>query len=144
MRLHPIALALITATAGAQAPRQLTLVPDRKIEIKINGNARDVLLAVGPKGQIAATIRYTGQGISVFDSTGKPYAWRLLTGRGDSSEIGMPMRISWIGQSDTMWVADAAFDGQIVLVDGAGKVFKSLENPSWIHPSWGERRKFEK
>ena len=142
MRLYPIALTLIAATAGAQAPRQLTLVPDRKIEIKINGNARDVLLAVGPKGQIAATVRYTWQGISVFDSTGKPYPWRLLTGRGDSSEIGMPIRISWIGQSDTMWVADAAFDGQIVLVDGAGKVFKSLENPSWIHPSWGERRKF--
>jgi hypothetical protein len=144
MRLLSIALTLAAAAAaGAQtAPRRLGLVIDRRIDIKIAGNARDVLLAVGPKGQIAATMRYTWQGISVFDSTGKAYPWRLQTGRGDSSEIGAPMAINWVGQSDTMWVADASFDGQIVLVGPNGNVFKSLEKPTWIHPSWAERRKF--
>lgn len=144
MRLPSIALMLFAATAGAQssAPRELALVPDRRIEIKVNGNPRDMLLAIGPKGQIAATMRSGWQHINVFDSTGKPLPWRVQTGRSDSSEIGYPMRISWVGQSDTMWVADASFDGQIVLIDGNGKVFKSLENPTWIHPRWAERRKF--
>jgi hypothetical protein len=143
--LRSIALfSLAAATAGAQAtPRQLALVPDRQIEVKLpNANVRDMLLAIGPKGQIAVTARNGWGGISVFDSTGKPYPWRVKTGRSDSSEIGFPLRMSWVGQSDTMWVADASFDGQIVLIDGAGKVFKSLENPTWIHPTWAERRKF--
>jgi hypothetical protein len=145
MRLLPITLICAgAATAGAQsAPRQLALVPDRQIEIKVvNANVRDLLLAIGPKGQIAVTARGGWGGISVFDSAGKAYPWGVQTGRGDSSEIGFPLRMSWVGQSDTMWVADASFDGQIVLIDGAGKVFKSLENPSWVHPSWAERRKY--
>jgi len=29
-----------------------------------------------------------------------------------------------------------------VLVDSTGRVFTSIENPSWIHPSWAERRKY--
>jgi hypothetical protein len=147
MRLPIRSIALCCAaatTGGAQsAPKQLTLVPDREIEVGIiNANVRDVLLAIGPKGQLAVTARSSWGGISVFDSTGKPYPWKIQTGRSETSEIGYPLRMSWVGQSDTMWVADASFDGQIVLIDGAGKVFKSLENPTWIHPSWAERRKY--
>src|SRR6185436_10095132 len=58
-----------------------------------------------------------------------------------NADIGYPMAMGWLGATDTMWVADVAYD-QVALVDARGKVVKSIEYPSWIHPSWSERRKY--
>ena len=134
-------LAVRAADAQPTNARRLVLVEDFRIDAKELGGQRDPLVVVGPKGQIASTMRFGFMGISVFDSSGKAFPWKIATGRNDNSDIGYPMAIGWLGATDTMWVADVAYD-QLAFVDARGKVVKSIEYPSWIHPSWSERRKY--
>ncbi|HEY9225582.1 MAG TPA: hypothetical protein VIP11_02970 [Gemmatimonadaceae bacterium] len=128
-----------TVARAQKTPVRLSLVPDLRIDAKQIGGVRDMIFAVGPKGQIVTAMRGGWAGIRAFDSAGKSLEWDLPTGRNDKSEIGAPAAIGWAG--DTMWVADGAFD-QIALVDRTGKVLKSIERPTWVHPSWAERRKY--
>lgn len=146
MRLLSVAFVTVTVAASGvaaqTAARELSLVQDLRIEAKqLPGLQRgDALLAIGPKGQIATTMRYGWMGIGVFDSTGKPL-FTVATGRNDNSDIGGATALGWIGGSDTMWVADAGF-GQLALLDASGRILKSIEYSTWIHPSWAERRKY--
>ena len=54
-------------------------------------------------------------------------------------EIRSVDRIGWTGAQ--MWIGDRGLR-QIALVDNAGKVTKSLENPPFARPSLSERRKY--
>ena len=139
--ISSVAIAALASAQAPAAPRAVTLVPDLRVEGRQMGGSRDFLFAIGAKGQLVASVRGGGTGVNIYDSTGAPWPWRLLTGRSDSSEIGFPRAVGWVGTTDTMWVSDELYR-QVVLVDPNGKVLKSIENPSWIHPSWAERRKY--
>jgi hypothetical protein len=138
-----IGVVLILSPASsvqAQPVRRLTPVADLRLSAQMLGGQRDFLVAISPSGRVVVAPRYGGMPIVAFDSAGNSLPWKIATGRGDA-EIGVPTRIGWIAGTSTMWVADQMFR-QVVLVDSSGKVTKSIENPSWIHPSWSDRRKY--
>jgi hypothetical protein len=144
MRPSILSLALLLAgTAGAQsAPRPLSLVQDGHLELSKAGGARDALVVPAANGRVVVAPKNSWDAtISVFDSTGKSMPWKIQTGRNDNADIMVVTRVGWIAGSNTLWVSDRGYN-QVALVDGAGKVTKSIEYASWVHPSWAERRKF--
>jgi len=140
--LSVTALGLIVGSnAHAQAMRKLTPVPEVRIGAVQLGAQREMIAALSPDGRLVVAPRFGNMPIIAFDSLGKQLPLKILVGGGNSAEILSPARLGWIAGTRTMWVADQGYR-QIVLVDSNGKVFKTIENPSWIHPSWAERRKF--
>jgi hypothetical protein len=139
-----IVIAFALAAAGqarAQAMRRFTPVEDLRIGALSAIGQRDMLVTIAPDGRAIVAPRYGGMPIIAFDSLGKRLSWKVSVGPRDDAEIGIPSRIGWIAGTRTMWVADQGYH-QVALVDSTGKVFKSIEDPSWIHPSWAERRKY--
>jgi hypothetical protein len=132
--------AALARRAHAQALRQLTPVEDLRIGAQTMGGQRDFNVLFAPSGRIIVAPRFGMMPIVAFDSLGSRLPWKVATGGGDA-EIGFVDRLGVIAGTNTVWVADQRF-GQVALVDSTGKVFKSIENPSWIHPSWSERRKY--
>lgn len=135
------ATTLLAAPVPAQTARRFTPVEDLRIDALSVRGQRDVVVAVAPDGGVVVAPRYGGVPIVAFDSLGKQRPWKIATGGRDDAEIGFPARIGWIAGTRTMWIADPAFR-QVALVDSNGKVFKSLEDVSWLHPTWAERRKY--
>lgn len=130
------------ASAGAQTtPRPLDVAPGVRLAATQAYNQRDALLTVGPRGEIITATRFGGAKISAYDSSGTSLGWSLITGRNAQAEIGAAAAMGWVGGADTLWVSDYMYR-QVVLVDGKGTVLKSIEYPSWIHPSWADRRKY--
>jgi len=132
---------VLSSSAHAQAMRKLTPVPEVRIGAQQLGAQREMIVALSPDGRLVVAPRFGNMPIIAFDSLGKQLPLKILVGGGNSAEILSPVRLGWIAGTQTMWVADQGYR-QIVLVDSSGKVFKTIENPSWIHPSWAERRKF--
>lgn len=132
---------VLSGSAHGQAVRKLTPVQDLRISAQQLGAQRDMLVALSPSGRLVVAPRSGGMPIIAFDSLGNQLPLKILVGGGNAAEILYPARVGWIAGTETMWVADQGYR-QIVLVDSSGKVFKTIENPSWIHPSWAERRKF--
>jgi hypothetical protein len=144
MRLQSSFFALLAAgVASAQTPpRQLSLVQDGRIELSKAGGAREALVVPGSNGRVAVAPRNGWDGaISVFDSAGVAMPWKIQTGRNDNAEIMFVTRAGWIAGTNTLWVSDRGYS-QVALIDGAGKVTKSIEYASWVHPSWAQRRQF--
>jgi hypothetical protein len=135
-----LALALGAAGAG-QSPRPLSLVAGPRIDGRQMVSARDIIVAGGPDGRIVVAGRAANGEIRGYDSAGKMSPWKLAVGRADSAEIMYPSRVGWIAGTTTMWINDPGYR-QIVLVDGRGKISKSIEYPSWIHPHWADRRAY--
>lgn len=131
----------VSVRAHGQAIRHLTPTQDLRIGAQALGAARDVLIALAPDGRVIVAPRFGGLWIVAFDSLGNRLPWKIAVGRRDDSEILVPSRIGFIAGTATMWVADNGYQ-QVALVDADGKVFKSLESPSWVHPTWAERRKY--
>lgn len=82
-----------------------------------------------------------------FDSLGrrlwsKGYSWddRDRTDRRDRPEVGEVTALGW-DANGSMWVSDAAW-GQVALLDQYGNVTKSIELPSWVRPSFSNRKTF--
>jgi hypothetical protein len=142
-------LAILAALSGVAAlpdpalaqpaPRPLAMVPEARFEIGRLGQPRDAIVAVGQNGHVAIMSRYSSGEIQAFDSTGKRLGWKVPLGRQDNAEILYPSHIGWLG--DSAYVIDDGFH-QVALLDPAGKVFRSIEYPSWVHPHWAERRKY--
>jgi hypothetical protein len=132
---------VLSSSAHAQAIRRLTPVQDLRISAQQLGAQREVLVTVLPTGRLVVAPRFGGMPIMAFDSLGNQLPWKILVGGRNDAEILFPARLGWIAGTQTMWVADQGYR-QIALIDSSGKVFKTIENPSWIHPSWAERRKF--
>src|SRR5215467_2620411 len=124
---------LLAAPASAQATRRFAPVEDLRIEALSVRGQRDVIVALAPDGGVVVAPRYGGLPIVAFDSLGKQRPWKIATGGRDDAEIGFPVRVGWIGGTRTMWIADQGYR-QVALVDSNGKVFKSLEDASWLHP----------
>jgi hypothetical protein len=94
-------------------------------------------MTVGPSGEMIVASGQVSGAIRGFDSTGRAFAWSIPVGNGDQ-EIRWVWRMGWTGK--TLWAADPGFN-QLALIDRGGKVTKSLEYPSWVRPSWADRRK---
>jgi len=146
MRLLPAASALgvIVFVAGPQLaaqarPSPLRATVDLRIDKALPALGRSPALVVGPAGEIIVAQSLGAGAIRGFDSTGRALPWNTPTGNDRDSEIRWVSRLGWLG--NTLWVADPGF-GQVALLDRAGKVTKSLEFPSWVRPSWADRRKF--
>ena len=141
----PVALAVLAVLGalpvGAQAPRSLTLLPGVRITAREMVWARGAVTGDGPDGCIVLAGRGGWGEVKGYDSTGKPLPWKLAVGRGNDAEILYPSRIGWINGTSTMWVSDPGYS-QVALVDARGKVTKSIETPSWLHPHWADRRRF--
>ncbi|HEX3867022.1 MAG TPA: hypothetical protein VHV78_09725, partial [Gemmatimonadaceae bacterium] len=144
-----VALSVVPGNASGQVPRALTLVPDERIDLAKLGGAREMLMGVGPQGNIVLVPRGGWSGAAMaFDSSGAPLPWKLVVGGGklmigggNDADVGVADRLGWIGGTTAMWISDPMYR-QIAVVDEHGTVTKSIERPSWIHPSWSDRRRY--
>ncbi len=142
---------------GAQRPPvpQLKLVEEwradaRKLRVDQTGQ-----ISIAPDGRVIVAPGYargdgmrasrvelgrTGRAeLASLDSTGKTVLWRLAIGWGHDAEIRTVDRIGW---TDTqLWIGDRGFR-QMALVDRAGRVTKSIENPPFARPRLSERRRY--
>jgi hypothetical protein len=60
-------------------------------------------------------------------------------GRSDRPQVGEVTAFGWDAKG--MWVSDAAWE-QIALLDQYGNVTRSLELPSWVRPTFSNRKSF--
>ena len=132
------ALASSRAPAQARTP-QLHAAVDLRIEKPLSEASRSPMMTVGPSGEMIVASGQVSGTVRGFDSTGRAFAWSLPIGNNRDSEIRWVWRMGWVDK--TLWVADPGF-AQLALIDRGGKVTKSLEYPSWVRPSWADRRKF--
>ena len=88
---------------------------------------------LGPGGQMIVHIGW--RTLQAYDSTGRRL-WKKEFGNDD--EIGTIDHVGWRGAQ--MWIFDSRFS-QVALLD-RGVVTKSLEVPSWIRPTWANRKTF--
>jgi hypothetical protein len=149
MRILPVLLLAAITTADATVrvaaaqtgPRKLSLVPDLRLDARKLGIMRGGMFGVGPAGQVISGQAFGMSEIQGFDSVGAPLPWKIGTGRGEDVDISYPTRVGWVSATGAMWFNDVGYR-QVALVDRTGKVTRSIEFPSWVHPSWSERRKY--
>jgi hypothetical protein len=137
-------LALLSLSSGAFAQSAIPrayLAPDLVIEskqIRAAGSNSIGNLSVAPDGRMVLIPKNVFGEINAFDAQGKSLNWHVPVG-GGSSEIGWVSHSGWVGND--FWIADPRYQ-QIVLIGANGKIVKSIEYPSWLHPRWAERRKY--
>lgn len=126
------------AASSSAAPPAPGIVEELRIPIPEVRAQRGASLLVGPDGRMISIPQWGGDMIA-FDSAGKQLPYKQTIGGPTDPEIRYAERFGWVGK--TMWVWDPPSQ-QIALVDPQLKVTKSLEIPSWIRPSWADRRKY--
>jgi hypothetical protein len=122
----------IQATPIPGLPPRLTLKTGRIIDGRTEKIDRVPSVALSPKGEL---IVVGWRLFRAYDSTGRRL-WSADTTQRD--EIGTINSIGWRGSQ--MWLADPRYE-QIALLD-RGTVTKSLELPSWIRPTFANRKSF--
>ena len=140
--LRALLLSILPATAWAQGavPRQY-LAPDLEItarQIKAQGSSMPANVSVAPDGRMVVIPKAFFGGIHAFDASGKSLGWNVAV-EGPKAEIGWVGTWGWTGT--TFWVGDPRY-GQVVLVNTKGRIVRSIEYPSWVHPHWADRRKY--
>jgi len=135
-------LLLFASSAGAQL-RELKYEPELVIDLKADGVIMAGPLTVNHRGRmVIQTEPYTGKLIAI-DSLGNKQPWDIAIGgnrrQREEADIGYRGKSGWVG--DSLWIGDDMF-GQVVLIDGNGKIVKSIERPSWIRPFWRDRHKY--
>ena len=153
-----LSIALLLAASIAQGQR---LVPDPafaslpgpplriadSLKIDVQGLKIEppLYLFPGPKGGLLVYAQW--RSVWSFDSLGKrlwskTHSWgdNDKTDRRDRSEVGEVTAVGW-DKNNEMWVSDAAW-GQIALLDQYGNVTKSLELPSFVRPTFANRKSF--
>ena len=115
---------------------RFTLVPELRINAAGRGYQGTQYVTVAPDGRIILVL---ARAIVVLDSAGQRELWRMNTNRGDDSEVSGANRIGWRGNS--MWIGDEGFS-HVALVDDKGVVTRSLPQPTWIKPTWADRKTF--
>lgn len=116
----------------------LGIVEDLRIPLPEARAQRGASLLVGADGRMISVPLWGGDMVA-FDSTGKQLPYKQTIGGPTDPEIRYAERFGWVGK--TMWVWDPT-SSQIALVDPQLKVTKSLEIPTWIRPTWADRRKY--
>ena len=140
------ALTLLLLAIPALLPAQSTvprlyLAPDLVIDAKqivSAGGGSIGTLSVGADGRMIVGPKNGAGEIHAFDVHGNSLNWRIPVGDPDG-EIGSISHVGWVG--DTLWLTDPRYR-QVVLIDPNGHVARTIENPSWVHPRWSERRKY--
>ena len=126
--------------AQGTVPR-LYLAPDLEItarQIKAEGSGMPANISVSPDGRIVVIPKAFYGGVHAFDANGRSLGWKVAV-EGPKAEIGWVGSWGWTGT--TFWVGDPRY-GQVVVVDTKGKIVRSIEYPTWVHPHWAERRKY--
>jgi len=126
------------ATAKLKSPPALTIVEELRVALPEARAQRGSALLLGADGRMISVPLWGGDMVA-FDSTGKPLPGKQTIGGPTDPEIRYAEKFGWVGKM--MWVYDPG-SSQIALVDPHLKVTKSLEIPSWIRPSWADRRKY--
>jgi len=122
----------------AKTPPVLGVVEELRITLPDARAQRGSSLLVAADGRMVSVPQWGGDMVA-FDSTGKQLPYKQPIGGPTDPEIRYAYAYGWVGK--TMWVYDPQ-SSQIALVDPQLKVTKSLEIPSWIRPSWADRRKY--
>ncbi|MDB4914558.1 MAG: hypothetical protein JWM95_2202 [Gemmatimonadetes bacterium] len=137
-------LALLPASVPAQKPvPRLYLAPEltiaaRQLNTAGNGGANSKgMIYVGPDGRILYTMSYYGD-VRFFDSLGKTMPVKVTLADREG-EIGWIEHAGWLGSM--FWISDPRFK-QVVLLDGGGKIVKTMSYPTWVYPHWADRRKY--
>jgi hypothetical protein len=146
--VRPLLLTLVLAvsTATAQKPADdpgfaklpgpvLRIADSARIDVKTAGLEAPFTLFPGPKGSVL--VYWQWGNVTAFDSLGRRI-WGKQSKRGER-DIAEISQVGWRGNE--MWVSDAAFS-QIALLDQYGNVTKSIELPSWVRPSFSQRKTF--
>lgn len=122
-------------------PAERALVQDLRIESRELGIDRSLLAAQSPDGRLLVAPQLAGGGsIRAIDSTGRVLPWAVRVG-GRDGDILFPLHMGVIAGTSTAWIDDPGFQ-QVALLDASGKVMKSIESSTWIHPHWADRRAF--
>jgi hypothetical protein len=131
--------ALCAPRAGAQG-RRLTYVRDTSLDLVRQGQGgRTVTALVRRDGYMIVAPEYFYGDAIAFDSTGKRQAWHVRFGGGGDAEVGFVTAWGWAG--DSLWVADNGYR-QLALIGGDGKIARSIGFPTWVLPTWHDRRQY--
>jgi hypothetical protein len=114
-------------------PQRLRLIEGPAIDGKKEKFEGDLSVNVGPSGQVVVRSRWDM--LKAYDSTGRRL-WTLDIGR--EGEVGDVAALGWRGSQ--VWISDRRFS-QIALIEN-GIVTKSLELPTWVRPTWTNRKSF--
>jgi hypothetical protein len=143
-----IALALCVAASSALAQKSdpafarlpgpvLRIADSVRIDVKAARLENPMTIYPGPKGSLIVYAQW--RNVMAFDSLGRRLWSQRRDERRDNAEIAEVTAVGWNG--DQMWVSDAAWT-QIALLDQYGNVTKSLELPSWVRPTFANRKSF--
>jgi hypothetical protein len=130
--------AAFAPNVGAQAKR-LTYARDTSFNLVAMGVRRVSTVLVRKDGYMVVAPEYFYGEALAFDSAGKKQPWSVTFGRGSDSEIGWAQQWGWAG--DSVWVVDRMYE-QVALLGSDGKIAQSVGFPSWVRPSWGDRRQY--
>lgn len=143
MRLFLPVLLVVASAAAAQTgdpgfarlPGSTLRVADSiRIDVKQAKLENPMTIFPGPKGGLIVYSQW--RAVTGFDSLGR----RLWSQSSQNKrEIADVTAFGWRGHE--MWVSDAAWT-QIALLDQYGNVTKSLELPSWVRPTFSNRKSY--
>lgn len=114
----------------------LKIADSLRIDVKQAKLETPLTLFPGPKGGLVVYSQWST--VTAFDSLGRRI-WGSEKPERGSRDIAEISAFGWRGNQ--MWVSDAAFS-QIALLDQYGNVEKSIELPSWVRPSFSNRKSF--
>ena len=150
--MHKLSIALLFTASAASAQRlvpdpglarlpgpQLRIVDSARVDLLTNKLEPPLTVIPGPKGGVVVYAQW--RSVTSFDSLGRRL-WSKGQDRNneqDRREVGEITAFGW--DAKEMWVSDAAW-GQIALLDQYGNVTKSLELPSWVRPTFSNRKSF--
>ncbi len=134
---------LVPDPAFARLPgTPLRIVDSLKIDLKGLKIEPPLYLFPAPKKGLILYAQW--RAVWSFDSLGKrlwskSYNWddRDRTDKRDRPEVGEVTAVGW--DANGVWVSDAAWE-QVALLDQYGNVDKSIEIPSWVRPSFANRK----
>lgn len=132
------ALAQKSDPAFARLPGPVLRIADSvRIDVRAARLENPMTIYPGPKGSLVVYAQW--RNVMAFDSLGRRLWSQRRDERRDNAEIAEVTAVGWNG--DQMWVSDAAWT-QIALLDQYGNVTKSLELPSWVRPTFSNRKSF--
>ena len=147
MKKLSFALLLVASSATAQRASDpgfarlpgptLRIADSLRIDTRAAKLENPLTVFPGPKGGLIVYSQW--RAVTAFDSLG-----RRIWSKGDERsserrEVAEVTAFGWRGNE--MWVSDAAWS-QIALLDQYGNVTKSLELPSWVRPTFSNRKAF--
>jgi hypothetical protein len=147
--VHKLPVALLLAASAASAQQRLGPDPafaklpgpalrirdSLQLDLKANKIEPPLTMFPGPKGSLVVYSAW--RAVTAFDSLGRRQ-WSKGSDRRER-DIGEVTAVGW--DAEGMWVSDAAIE-QVAQLDPYGNVTKSIEMPSWVRPTFSNRKAF--